>query len=64
MREERDGDRDWFDAEKLYDILENEIVPRYYLVDGDGVPHKWVRTMKAAMYGAGARFSARRMVKE
>jgi len=62
--EERDGDRDRFDAERLYDTIENEVVPRYYQVDGEGVPLQWVRTMKAAMHGAGARFSARRMVKE
>jgi len=62
--EERDGDRDRLDAERLYDILENEVIPRYYDVDGDGVSTSWVQTMKAAMRAAGAGFSARRMVKE
>ena len=62
--EERDGDRDRYDAERLYDVIANEVVPRFYAVDGDGVPPAWVRTMKSAMRSAGARFSARRMVKE
>jgi starch phosphorylase len=62
--EERGGDRDRFDAVRLYGTIEKDIVPRYYEVDGDGVPLRWVQTMKAAMRAAGARFSARRMVKE
>jgi starch phosphorylase len=61
---EAGGDRDRLDAERIYETLEREIVPRYYQVDADGVPTEWVRTMKAAMRSAGARFSARRMVKE
>ncbi len=62
--EERDGDRDRYDAERLYDILANEVTHRYYQTDGDGVPLQWVQTMKATMRGAGAAFSARRMVKQ
>jgi len=62
--EEQGGDRDRLDAVQLYESLERDIVPRYYDVDGDGVPLAWVQTMKAAMRAAGARFSARRMVKE
>ena len=62
--EEQDGDVDRLDAENIYGILERDIVPRYYRVDAAGVPMDWVKTMKAAMRGAGTRFSARRMVKE
>lgn len=52
------------DAEAVYDILETKIVPLYYRMDEDGVPHGWVRVMKEAIKGAAAQFSARRMVKE
>ncbi|MBU0741950.1 alpha-glucan family phosphorylase [bacterium] len=62
--EEKDGDGDRLDAEEIYRTLESDIVPRYYRVDAAGVPIEWVKTMKAAMRGAGARFSARRMVRE
>jgi starch phosphorylase len=62
--EEKDGDRDGLDAERIYETLEREVVPRYYEVDEDGVPHRWVATMRSAMKAAGAAFSARRMVKE
>ncbi|PJA73169.1 alpha-glucan phosphorylase [bacterium CG_4_9_14_3_um_filter_65_15] len=62
--EERDGDRDSLDAQRLYDTLADAVIPLYYDTDDDGVPTRWVQTMKAAMLAAGAPFSARRMVKE
>jgi starch phosphorylase len=57
-------DRDGKDAEALYNILEEKVVPLFYKVDADGVPRGWVQFMKAAIKNAGAAFSARRMVKE
>jgi starch phosphorylase len=44
--------------------LEKEIIPLYYNVSGDGVPHGWVRTMKEIIKSNAPRFSALRMVKE
>jgi len=52
------------DAEKIYRILEDEIIPLYYKTSESGVPQDWVKAMKAAMKSNAARFSARRMVKE
>jgi starch phosphorylase len=52
------------DAAALYDILEREIVPMYYKVDDDGIPHDWVKVMKESMISNAPLFSARRMVKE
>ena len=62
--EEQDGDGDRLDAERIYEVLEQAVVPHYYRVDAEGVPGPWVQTMKATIRSAGARFSARRMVKE
>jgi starch phosphorylase len=56
--------RDAADAEELYSILENEIVPMYYTTSLDGIPLGWVRMMKESMKSIAPRFSARRMVKE
>jgi len=56
--------RDEGDVESLYSIIENEVCPLYYGRDVDGVPRGWVRTMKHAIRTGGARFSARRMLKE
>jgi starch phosphorylase len=63
-KEDMDGDRDQADAEAIYEILEKEIIPLYYNVSDDGVPHGWVKVMKESIKSNGPRFSARRMVKE
>ena len=55
---------DMNDAEAICSILENEIVPLYYKVDENGIPRGWVKVMKESIKNTGARFSARRMVKE
>jgi starch phosphorylase len=56
--------RDALDAAAIYEILEKEIIPLYYRVNDQGVPVGWVKMMKEAMKSLGAKFSARRMVKE
>jgi len=50
------------DTEFLYDVLENEVIPLYYEREGDGIPHQWIRRIKASMQSLGWRFSADRMV--
>jgi len=52
------------DAESLYRVIEEEVRPLYYSRDADGVPRGWVRVMKQAIRTGGARFTARRMLKE
>ncbi len=63
-QEESGGRRDQADAEAIYHVLEEEVIPLYYKVSGDGTPHDWVRFMKESIKSNGARFSSRRMVKE
>ena len=52
------------DAENLYSILEQEVVPLYYKVNAEGIPVDWVKKMKESMQSIGPVFNARRMVKE
>ena len=52
------------DAEQLYRLLEQEIVPLYYTRDLDGVPRGWIQIVKNAIRTIAPRFCARRMVKE
>jgi len=52
------------DANALYDLIENEIVPLYYDVDNKGVPNRWIEKMKEAMSTIAPGFSARRMMKD
>jgi starch phosphorylase len=61
--EERKGNRDQADAEEIYRILEEEVIPIYYDISEDGIPEKWVHIMKASIKSNAAKFSARRMVK-
>ncbi len=58
------ADGDTKDAEALYDILEKEVVPVFYRVDDDGIPHEWVKIMKEAMMSTAPFFNSRRMLKE
>ena len=55
---------DAMESQDLYNLLETEIIPRFYdRSDGD-VPQDWVRMMKASMKMALARFSSHRMVSD
>ena len=51
-------------TEALYNLLENEIVPRYYDRNPQDLPLAWLQTMKHAIRVAGQHFTARRMVEE
>jgi starch phosphorylase len=52
------------DANALYRLLEEEVVPAFYDRDAANVPHRWLTIVKEAIRTNAARFSARRMVKE
>ena len=56
--------QDAADAESLYQLLEEEIVPLYFNRDRDDVPRGWVQLMKESIRSNAAMFSMRRMVKE
>jgi starch phosphorylase len=58
------ADADTHDAEQLYRLLEEQVVPLYYTRDSHGVPMGWVEKMRHAIRLAGARFSARRMMQD
>jgi len=59
----QDGD-DAADAEQLYRLLEQEVVPLFYDRDAQGIPRGWVEKMRHTMHVAGARFTAQRMVRQ
>jgi starch phosphorylase len=52
------------DAQALYRLLEQEIVPLYYERDRAGVPHGWIRIVKEAIRSVVPIFCTRRMLKE
>ena len=56
--------QDDHDAEAIYRLLEEEIVPLYYDRDHDNIPRGWIEVMREAIRSNTPRFSMRRMVKE
>ncbi|HLQ11349.1 MAG TPA: alpha-glucan family phosphorylase [Ktedonobacteraceae bacterium] len=56
--------QDEADSLSLYETLEEEVIPTFYKMGADGVPHRWVATMKEAIRTCAPAFSMRRMVKE
>jgi len=57
-------ERDARDAESLYEILEEEIVPLYFKRDLDDVPRGWIALIKETIRSIAPMFSMRRSVKE
>ena len=56
--------QDWRDAQDLYRLLEEQIIPKYYERDADGLPTGWLKVMRRAMASALWRFSTTRMLHE
>jgi starch phosphorylase len=57
--------QDEADAESLYNILENEIIPMYYTERGaNDIPRDWIERVKESLRTVTPQFSTRRMVKE
>ncbi|MEZ4590271.1 MAG: alpha-glucan family phosphorylase [Chloroflexota bacterium] len=56
--------QDSFDANFIYQLLEDEIVPLYYDRDRDGTPRGWVEIMRESIRSSTPMFGTRRMIKE
>jgi starch phosphorylase len=52
------------DADALYRLLEEEVVPTFYERDAHKIPRRWLRMVKEAIRTTMPRFGARRMVKQ
>ena len=57
-------EEDRADAEALYRLIEEKLVPLYYDRDRSGVPHGWISVIKEAMRTLVPKFCARRMMKD
>ena len=51
-------------AERLYGLLEQEIIPEFYTRDAQGIPRAWVERIRASMAGLAPEFSSNRMMRE
>jgi starch phosphorylase len=58
------AERDKLEAESMYDLIEHQIAPRFYDRDHEGVPKRWVDSIRHTLATLSPALSADRMVKE
>ncbi|WP_460801411.1 alpha-glucan family phosphorylase [Nocardioides pacificus] len=56
--------RDDIEATALYDLIENEVAPRFYDVDRQGVPARWIEMVRHTIKSLGPKVVASRMVRD
>ncbi|MGH8094096.1 MAG: alpha-glucan family phosphorylase [Chthoniobacterales bacterium] len=55
---------DAFEAETLYNLLEQQVIPEFYNRNADGVPTAWVARMRESMARLTPSFSANRTIRQ
>ena len=58
------AERDDLEAEAMYDLIEHQIAPRFYDRNDEGVPTRWVESIRHTLATLSPALSADRMVKE
>jgi starch phosphorylase len=56
--------RDDIEAKALYDLIENEVAPRFYDNDDEGVPYRWIEMVRHTLRSLGPKVLADRMVRD
>ena len=59
-----DEDRDNYESQQLFNILEREIIPCFYDRGANDIPTRWVKRMKESIVTGLSMFSSNRMVSE
>jgi len=54
--------RDMVEAQSIYSILENEVVPLFYNRSSDNLPRTWIQKMKTTIKWVAPRFNTHRML--
>ena len=52
------------EAERLYDLLESEIIPEFYDRDDKGIPRRWMARVRESMARLAPQFSTNRMMED
>ena len=58
------AERDKLEADSMYDLIEHQIAPRFYDRGEDGVPTRWVESIRHTLSTLSSELSADRMVRE
>jgi starch phosphorylase len=56
--------QDHVDSESLFDLLEKEVIPEFYIRGADGLPRQWIARMKQSIQSVCSYFNSARQVKE
>jgi starch phosphorylase len=56
--------QDQVEAEALYDLLEQDVVPAFYDRGADGLPRRWIARMKTSMQNLSPFFNTHRMLRD
>jgi len=59
-----DAERDKLEAEAMYDLIEHQIAPRFYDRDAEGLPTRWLQSIRHTLATLSPELSADRMVRE
>jgi len=64
--QEHGNDSTWdaIEAEALYELLENEVIPEFYTRDDQDIPNAWVARMRESMARLAPHYSTNRVVRE
>jgi starch phosphorylase len=62
--ESGEAEQDEGDAEALYSVLEQQVLPAYYERDEGGLPQRWIALMRESIAELGPRFGTARMAAE
>ncbi len=64
LEHDHDPAIDAAEAERLYELLEKEIIPEFYNRDADGIPRGWIARVRESMARLTPHFSTNRMMAE
>ncbi|NEK57438.1 glycosyltransferase family 1 protein [Geodermatophilus sabuli] len=56
--------RDEIEARAIYELLGNQVLPRFYETDRDGIPTRWVEMVRHTLRETGPKVLATRMVRD
>lgn len=63
-REHLEPEYDATEAARLYELLEQEVIPEFYTRGSDGLPHAWLTRIKTSMSQLTPQFSGNRMARD
>ncbi len=63
-KEHTESTWDTVEAQQLYNLLENEVVPLFYQRNEEGIPAGWLARMRLSMAKLAPRFSSNRMLRD